>query len=54
MLNLVKTKLEEKHSKLQLAGNPLKEGVKTILKTGGMAKLWLAMRDSSWEKIIAT
>jgi hypothetical protein len=48
----VTTKLEAKHSQLLLAGNPLKDGVKSILKSGGMAKLWLAMRDSSWEKII--
>jgi hypothetical protein len=44
------TKLDQKHSKILLAGNPFKDIVKNILKSEGIIKLFVAMRDPVWGK----
>jgi hypothetical protein len=51
--DLVSTRLiETQASKVMLAGNPWLKEVKSILKDGGVPRLFSAMRDPGWDKLI--
>lgn len=46
---IVITPLDNDYSKLLLGGNPLLEGIKVILKDGGVKRLFGAMRDPKFD-----
>ncbi|KAJ3325328.1 hypothetical protein HDV06_004187 [Boothiomyces sp. JEL0866] len=49
---LTKTKLDQRNSNCLVYGNPFIPTVKTLLKNGGIPRLFAAMRESNWEKTI--